>query len=49
MVRIERREFEQVEPFIETIFREQALDHFEEIREKNDIISEIIINRNSYT
>lgn len=34
MVRIERREFEQVEPFIETIFREQALDHFEEIREK---------------
>lgn len=34
MVRIERREFEQVEAFIETIFREQALDHFEEIREK---------------
>jgi len=34
MVRIERREFEQVEAFIDTIFREQALEHFEEIREK---------------
>ena len=36
MVRIERREFEQVEAFIDTIFREQALEHFEEIREKNE-------------
>lgn len=42
MVRIERREFEQVEPFIDSIFREQALEHFEEIREKIEETEETI-------